>query len=144
MTTQRFILIIGCGRLGRILATRFSRLGDSVVVVDQDPSRFEQLSAEFSGFTVAGDAGELDVLRRADIEKANYLLATTGKDNLNLMVAQIALHVFKTPHVVARVYDPRRESIYHQLGIEVINPLQESAEAFIEALAESAHPVNTP
>ena len=135
MTKRRFILIVGCGRLGRILATRFSRLGDSVVIVDQDPTRFEQLSAEFSGFTVAGDAGEIEVLRRADIEKADYLLATTGKDNLNLMVAQMALHVFKIQRVVARVYDPRRESIYHKLGIEVINPIQESAEAFLEALA---------
>jgi trk system potassium uptake protein TrkA len=134
MATYPYILIVGCGRLGSMLANRLSGLGSNVVVVDRDEAAFESLSTEFSGFQVTGDAAELAVLRRAKIEEADCVLATTRHDNVNLMVAQVAQTVFGVPKVLARVFDTSREEVYRQFGIETISPTLLTAEAFQEAL----------
>jgi trk system potassium uptake protein TrkA len=136
MPAYQYIIIVGCGRLGSILANHLSRRGSSVVVVDRDIAAFDQLSTEFSGFRVTGDAAELAVLRQAKIEKADCLLAVTRHDNVNLMVAQVASEVFQVPKVVARVFDPSREAVYGEFGIETICPTSLSAEGFLGALRD--------
>lgn len=130
----QYVVIIGCGRLGSLLANRLSGLGCNTVVVDRDQGAFDNLAAEFSGFTVAGDAAELDVLRRANIDRADCLLAVTRHDNVNLMVAQVARVVFAVPTVIARVFDPARETVYRRFGIGTICPTSLTAEAFLHAL----------
>lgn len=134
MVLSNYVIVVGCGRLGSLLANRLSSLGSSVVVIDREQTAFENLSTEFSGFRVAGDAAELDVLRQARIEKAECLLAITSYDNLNLMVAQVAQTVFDVPKVMARVNDPSREAVYREFGIETICPTNLSAAAFLGAL----------
>ena len=62
------------------------------------------------------------------------LLAVTRQDNLNLMVAQVAKKVFNVPKVVARLFDPQRESIYRQFGIETICPTNVIADDFLDTL----------
>ena len=134
MQTHRYVVIVGCGRLGSLLANRLSHLGSSVVVVDRDETAFDELSSGFSGFRLIGDAAELETLRQAEIDKADCLLAATPQDNLNLMVAQAAKTVFGVPKVLARLFDPSREAMYRQFGIETICPTELSAEAFLNAL----------
>lgn len=134
MQPHQYVIIIGCGRLGSMLANQLSSLGSSVVVIDREESAFGNLSTEFSGFLVTGDAAELDVLRRARIDRADCLLAITQYDNVNLMVAQVAQTIFQVTKVIARVSNPSREGVYDQFGIETICPTTLSAEAFLSAL----------
>lgn len=133
MTPYRYIVIVGCGRLGSILANQLSRQGRSVVVIDRQASAFDNLSSEFSGFRVTGDASELAILREAKIDQADCLLAVTRQDNVNLMVAQVGKAVFGIPKVVARVYDPSRVVLYQEFGIETICPTQIAADMFLAA-----------
>lgn len=131
MAKSRHIVIVGCGRLGGSLANQLSSAGHSLVVIDRRDGAFDKLSVQFSGFKVLADAVELHVLKEANISHADYLFATTTSDNTNLMVAQVAKTVFKVPRVVARVFDPTREEIYREFGIETISPTRLSADAFL-------------
>jgi len=135
MKNSLYIVIIGCGRLGSILANQLSRLGHSVVVIDTDEATFDDLSPDFSGFRVVGDATQIAVLKEAKLKNADVFFAATHEDNVNLMVAQVARKVFNVQHVLARVFDPRREQIYDQLGIETICPTSVAAEMFLMAVA---------
>lgn len=119
-----------------MLAGQLSSQGHSVVVIDQREACFNNLSSEFSGFSVVGDAAELATLRQAKVSKADCLLAVTSEDNINLMVAQIAITVFEVPTVLARVFDPAREAIYQELEIDTISPTQLSADRFLEKLED--------
>lgn len=132
--TNQYIIVVGCGRLGSILASQLSGQGYSVVVIDRHEYMFRGLSGEFSGFTLVGDATELDLLKRAKVEQANGLFAVTDRDNTNLMVAQAAKQVFQVPLVMARVFDPTREKIYLDTGIQTISPTRLSVDAFIANL----------
>jgi trk system potassium uptake protein TrkA len=136
MPTNQYVIIVGCGRLGASLANQLSSLGSDVVIIDDDERAFRYLSTEFSGFQIVGNAAELAVLRQAKIEKADCLLAITRHDNVNLMVAQVAKTVFRVPKVVARVYDPNRERVYGQFGIDTICPTRLTAEAFMGRLRD--------
>ena len=94
MSRNRYIVIVGCGRLGSHLANQLSRNGNSVVIIDIDESSFCQLSPEFSGFRVEGDATQVAVLHGAKIKQADVLIATTHEDNANMMIGQVAKKVF--------------------------------------------------
>ena len=138
MRNNRFIVIVGCGRLGSHLANHLSRAGNSVVVIDMDETTFNDLSPDFSGFRVHGDATQMAVLKETKTNKADVLIATTHEDNVNLMVAQVAQRIFNVPHVLARVFDPKREEVYAQLGIDTICPTSVAAKMFIQAVANGA------
>jgi trk system potassium uptake protein TrkA len=135
MAAHLFIVIVGCGRLGSHLANRLSRAGHGVVVIDTDERAFGNLSPEYSGFRVEGDATELAVLRQAKVDQADMVIATTRDDNVNLMVAQVARVVFSVPRVLGRVFEPARKPIYHRLGIESICPTSVAGELFLESIA---------
>ena len=137
MKNSLYIVIVGCGRLGSHLANQLSRAGHSVVVIDTDETTFADLSPDFSGFRVQGDATQMAVLREAKLNKADVFFAATHEDNVNLMVAQVARKVFNVPHVLARVFDPRREEVFAQLEIETICPTSVAAEMFLIDVASS-------
>ena len=135
MSNSLYIVIVGCGRLGSHLANQLSHVGHSVVVIDRDELTFNDLSPDFSGFRVEGDATQMTVLKEAKLKRADVFFATTHEDNVNLMVAQIARKIFNVPHVLARVFDPRRQQVFDRLGIETICPTSVAAEMFLLAVA---------
>lgn len=140
MPSSLFILIVGCGRLGSYLASRLSEAGNAVVVIDVHEPAFSNLSPNFSGFRVEGDATELAVLREAKIDKADVFIATTKLDNVNLMTAQIAKKLFAVPRVMARVFNPDREEMYESLGVETVCPTLMAAEVFFIRIGDPTSP----
>lgn len=134
MKKRQYIVIVGCGRLGALLANRLSLDGHSIVVIDRNEEAFKNLSPDFSGFYMEGDATQMAALKKAKPEKADKLIATTREDNVNLMVAQVAQTIFKVPHVLTRIFDPKRHEIYAQMGIETICPISIAAERFMQAI----------
>ena len=138
MKNNQYIVVVGCGRVGSHVADQLSRDGNSVVVIDSDGTKFNDLSPNFSGFRIEGDATHIAVLKEAKLKKADVLIATTHEDNVNVMVAQIAQKMFNVPHVLARVYDPKREAVYTQLGIDTICPTSVAAEMFLQAVSNNA------
>ncbi len=134
MENNLYIVIVGCGRVGSYLADRLSRLGNSVVAIDLHETAFDHLSPDFSGFRIVGDAARMAVLKEAKLKDADFLIATTHDDNVNLMAAQVAREIFGVPRVLARVFDPRREEVYARLGIDTICPTSVAADMFLRAV----------
>src|SRR2546430_15237621 len=105
------LMIVGCGRVGSQIAANMDRAGHEVVIVDRDPNAFSRaasrgvLTRDFKGEQVVGNGTDVDVLRRAGVEKADGFVAVTEGDNRNLTATAILKHVYKVPHVVARIYD---------------------------------------
>ncbi len=130
-----YIIVIGCGRLGSFLANRLSNQGNSVVVIDNNPNSFDALTGDqFSGFTIEGDAAELEVLRQAKMDKADVVIGATHDENLNIMAGQIAKNNFKVPKVLVRILDPNKESFCREIDVEYICTTSLAAEKMIAAL----------
>lgn len=122
-----YTVIIGCGRLGANLANTLSEEGENVLILDKDKNAFRKLSTSFGGLAVEGDGTELDTLKAADLQRADTVIAVTNNDNSNIMIAQIAKECFSVKKVISRLFDPERECVYQELGIETICPAVLSA-----------------
>lgn len=116
------VVIMGCGRVGSQLAAQLHRDGHQVSVIDMSQKSFHRLPDDFGGLTVIGTGIDEDVLRAAGIEGADAFVAVTEGDNRNIMAAQVAREIFGVSEVVARIYDPGREAIYRELGLDTICP----------------------
>lgn len=125
---SRYVLVVGCGRLGAHLASQLSRQGHSIVVIDTNEAKFSSLAVEFGGFRLEGDATELAVLQQAKADRADSLIAVTADDNVNLTVAQMGKHVFEIPEVFARVSNPERAAMSRELGVQTVCPLTLASE----------------
>src|SRR5215469_11967042 len=136
------LLIVGCGRVGSQIAANMDRAGHEVVIVDRDPNAFSRaatrgvLTRDFRGDQVVGNGTDVDVLRRAGIEKADGFVAVTEGDNRNIMASQIAKHVFKVPRVVTRIYDPERAEAYEKLGLHTICPTIDASKKIEKTLTD--------
>ncbi|GLB29753.1 hypothetical protein LAD12857_16760 [Lacrimispora amygdalina] len=119
---ENYTIIIGCGRLGANLANTLSDSGEDVLIIDKNKDAFRKLSPAFGGLTLNGDATDLDVLQEAQISTATAVIAVTNNDNANILVAQIARELFHIERVIARLYDPEREYVYREFGIDTICP----------------------
>lgn len=116
------VVIMGCGRVGARLATLLEQDGHEISIIDSDPIAFSRLPDTFTGQTILGTGIDVDVLKSAGIEHAQAFAAVTNYDNTNIMACEVAKEIFGVPKVLARIYDPGRESFYHQLGLETVCP----------------------
>ncbi len=131
-------IIIGCGRLGANLANTLSDEGFDVLIIDRDKDAFRKLSPSFGGLTLNADGTDYDVLKEAGIQQANAVIIVTNNDNTNIMLAQIAREIFKVERVIARLYDPERDCIYREFGIDTICPAILSAKEIDKLLGQTA------
>src|SRR5207302_4573000 len=84
----------------------------------QERDRFERLEDEFEHQVQRGDAPELHVLERAGIARPpDIVLALTGDDEDNLIIAQLAREKYGVAKVIARVNDPRNQAHFDLIGI---------------------------
>lgn len=114
------VVILGCGRVGSTLARSLVRDGHAVAVIDRNERQFERLGDSFAGSTIVGTGLDEDVLIQAGIEEADVFVATTNGDNTAIMASQIAREVFEVSRVITRIYDPVREELYRELGLDTI------------------------
>ncbi|HYN70550.1 MAG TPA: TrkA family potassium uptake protein [Candidatus Eisenbacteria bacterium] len=114
------IVIVGCGRVGSVLADGFDTTGHEVVILDLSTRAFDRLPQEFKGQAVRGDGTDEDVLRRVGTADADVFLALTEGDNRNVMAAQIAVENLGVKRAVAKINDPVRAAAYAELGIATI------------------------
>lgn len=113
-------VIVGCGRVGAMLAVMLDDGGHQVSILDISTAAFDRLPGSFKGSAIRGDGTEEDTLRRAGAEDADLFLAVTEGDNRNIMAAQLATEAFRVEQVIAKINDPLRALAYAELGIATI------------------------
>jgi trk system potassium uptake protein len=113
-----YAVVAGGGKVGANVARSLIRLGHEVTLIEQERDRFERLEDEFEHQVHRGDATELHVLERAGIARPpDIVLALTGDDEDNLVIAQLAREKYGVEQVIARVNDPRNQAHFDLLGI---------------------------
>lgn len=128
------VVIMGCGRVGSALAGMLSNDGHEVMVLDIRADAFRRLPPNFKGKHHTGNGIDQDVLARIGVGEADAFIAVTQGDNRNVMATQIAKHIFGVKRTLCRIYDPIREEMYKQLGLETISPTIVGAKLLKETL----------
>jgi len=128
------IVIMGCGRVGSLIAHILEDRGHSVAIIDQDPEAFRKLRSGFKGSKITGVGFDRDVLTEAGIERAEAFAAVSSGDNSNVIAARVARESFGVHRVVARIYDPRRAEVYQRLGIPTVATVAWTADQMLRRL----------
>lgn len=129
------VVIVGCGRVGAALTISESEKGHGVLVIDRDERAFLRLPPDCRKFSVTADGTDPDALRDALLARTRVVVALTGSDTTNIMVAHIAKELLHVPHVIARLYDPDLGNFYRREGIETICPSELSSKEIIGILS---------
>ena len=131
------VIIVGGGQVGRALADRLEQRGENVVVVDNDETQIEAIRN--GGHTAhIGDGTDTDVLRSAGAGNARIVVAATGDDDANLLVAQLAKSKFDVETVLARANNPANVEAFEDLGVRTISSTGATAQALDNAIERPA------
>lgn len=113
------IVIVGGGKTGVYLAERLYR-EHTVVLIEQRRGRVDVLRSALPEVdTIHGDACEPEVLESAGVADSDMVIAVTGDDEDNLVVAMLT-KVLKGGTVYARVNHPLNEWLFDkEWGVDV-------------------------
>lgn len=99
------VILCGFGRMGALAAMELEQRGTSIVVIEADPKK-EQDIREHGWPYVIGDATDETCLRNAGIERAKALVAALPHDADNVFITLTA-HAIRTDlQIVARAEQP--------------------------------------
>ena len=114
------VIIVGGGTVGRALAERLEDRGENVVIVERDAQMVERTRNE--GHTVhKGDGTDTEELRSAGADNARIIVAATGDDDANLLVAQLAESKFDVETIIARANNPDNVDAFEDLGVRTVS-----------------------
>ena len=114
-----YIIIVGGGRLGYYLTKALLDEGHEVLIIEKDATVCEIISDELGSICIRGDGCETVTLDDVGTGRADMLVAVTGDDEDNLVSCQVAKHKFNVPRTIARIRNPRNETLFKKLGIDV-------------------------
>ncbi len=115
------IIIVGGGKVGTSLALLLLEKGYNVKVVEAAREKISRLQQDLPADVVAlGNGTDPVVLEAAGILGVDVVAATTGQDETNLVVTNLARFVFNVPRVVARVNNPKNAWMFTPvMGVDV-------------------------
>ena len=131
------VMIIGCGRVGSVLANRLDEAGHQVLVLDKNQQAFRRLSEKFSGERRVGNGLVEEYVRPALQEKTDILFVMTDKDNINLMISQWVKKKFQVDRVITEVHDSILAGLYKELGLETVCPTDLVLKELLQTIQES-------
>jgi len=114
-----YIIVIGGGKVGYYLARALLDEGHEILVVEKDPDRTEYICSDLGSVCIRGDGCEVATLTEVGTGRADMFIAVTGDDEDNLVACQVAKHKFNVPRTIARINNPKNETIFKELGIDV-------------------------
>jgi trk system potassium uptake protein TrkA len=114
-----YIIIIGGGRVGYYLSKALLNEGHEILVIEKDAAKVEHIEEELGSICMQGDGCEAATLEEAGTERAGLFIAVTNEDEDNLVACQVAKHKFNVPRIIARIGNPKNETLFKRLGIDV-------------------------
>jgi trk system potassium uptake protein TrkA len=114
-----YIIVVGGGKIGYHLAKALLAEGHEVLVIEKDRTRIDFICGELGSICLLGDGCEASTLGDAGTSRADMLIAVTGDDEDNLVACQVAKHKFKVPRTIARSTNPKNETLFRLLGVDV-------------------------
>lgn len=121
------IIIAGAGGVGFHLAELLSKENQDITVIDVKENVLLHMSTHLDVMTFKGDATSIEVLREANVNKADLFIAVTTSESSNLLMSILAKQA-GAKKTIARVnnpeyFEPAQLESFERLGVNsLISP----------------------
>lgn len=118
------IIIAGAGDVGFHLAEHLVSENQDITLIDTDEDILDYVSSQIDVLTIKGNAASIEVLKDAQVEKANLVLAMTTSETTNLVTASLAKKL-GAKRTIARVksmeyLNKKPTEIFNELGVNIL------------------------
>ncbi|GHU18201.1 Trk system potassium transport protein TrkA [Alphaproteobacteria bacterium] len=97
------ILVLGAGEVGRGIANHLFNHDEEVTIIEKSPEVAAKIRGSSGVNVVVGDAMDIDVLKEANAENANYVIATMTMDEQNIIACKLVGSLFNAQTKIARI-----------------------------------------
>ncbi len=103
-------IIVGAGEVGYNIASRLAAENKEVVVIDTDPDAIRRITEDIDVQAIAASGSNPETLIQAGIKDADFLLAVTDSDEINLVACLMTNLISPSTRKLARIrhadFDP--------------------------------------
>jgi trk/ktr system potassium uptake protein len=137
------IVIAGDGEVGLHLAKELANENHNITIVDPHEELLKMVESHTDLMTITGDSTSIDVLKSANVKKADLLISVVHDEQINIITAILGkkLGVTKTIARVNSLENLSEENlqVYQELGIDaMVCPEAIAAEEIISLLHQTA------
>ncbi len=132
-------IIIGAGNAGSNLAIKLCQENHDVVLIDHNQSALNQVESQLDVLTIVGHGCNPAVLEKAQLSKAQLLVAVTSSDDVNILACHQA-DCAGVPYKVARIANPDYTRLTPHFNLKhsgvdlAVNPREECAKDILNNL----------
>jgi hypothetical protein len=106
-----YVVVMGGGRVGYFLTRALRANNVEVTILEESKKIYDLVTKQVDCPVILGEGSSVNVQEEAGVSRANVFVAVTNHDHDNLIACQIAKQRFGVPKTVARVKNPRNESV---------------------------------
>ncbi len=110
------VVVLGGGRVGRLVIRAVRARGFGCTVIDRDRNRLEEV-AKLGVGTLYGDAANPEILRRAGLDRARVLVVAIGDRLTARLATERALRLNPELVIASRVRGPREADELRAMGV---------------------------
>ncbi len=120
------VIIVGAGKVGETLVEYFTKENHDIIIIDSDFKTVQDIVNKYDVRGVVGGGVERDVLLEAEANTADFFIASTPRDELNVLACVLAKKL-GAKYTVARVRSPEyfkeSETLKTELDLDMLfNP----------------------
>lgn len=137
------IIILGAGKVGFHLARQLIHEDQHVTIIERDSHRAKEVANQLDCIVINDRGNNLEVLRQAGLDKADFFISVTESDELNMIACGLASSNKEGIFTIARVrnidYSHSAMNSRSLMGINlIINPEIEAAKEIAKSVEHGA------
>ncbi|MBN1159635.1 MAG: TrkA family potassium uptake protein [Candidatus Diapherotrites archaeon] len=129
-----YIIVVGAGTLGFYLVKTLLNEGHDAVAIDLSGDKCKEIANKTGVLAIRGDATEPEVLEKAGVVEADALVAVTGNDETNIIIALVAKSLGLKKSIVRLGRTHYEEDVLAKMGIDMVFYPEATAAEFIEEI----------
>ena len=136
------IVIVGIGDIGfGLTKTLMERESHEMVLIELDKDRSNKMANELDALVLNGDGTDPEILEKAKLDEADVLIATTGTDAINTLIAMLG-HQYHVEKIIVKLNGEGLRPACQSIGVRKIITPKISAAAEITNVIYGLDKVN--
>jgi trk system potassium uptake protein TrkA len=128
------IIIAGASALGIDLANNLIARGHEIILIERNAEKAQELAESMDCTVINAEATRPEILEKAEIEKAQAVVACTGHDQDNIIIGLIA-RTSNVPEIIIKTDSAELMTVAKKLGFRhVVNPSQATSVIIADTL----------